>query len=239
MLIAGLVAKITVGGGTILKAIQVVLQLISGNILGALVTLFDVDIIGIITGFGTKIADWWNNNETIKAIGKWFSEEPGKWKRGWLDAWNGIQKGVLNIINGIKGAFNSLISAITGVINKIKSLWNSTLGGKSFSLPQIIGGGTFSIPRLATGAIVSGSTLANIGEDGTEAVLPLEKNTGWMDALATRLAEKINAGGGSASAPVEIKLSNKNFYTRAEMLDFAEQVVQALRIYGVNVSVAY
>ena len=84
-----------------------------------------------------------------------------------------------------------------------------------------------------------GSTLANIGEDGTEAVLPLEKNTGWMDALATRLAEKINAGGGSASAPVEIKLSNKNFYTRSEMLDFAEQVVQALRIYGVNVSVAY
>lgn len=239
MLIAGLVAKITVGGGTILKAIQVVLQLINGNILGALVTLFDVDIIGIIIGFGTKIADWWNNNETIKAIGKWFSEEPGKWKRGWLDAWNGIQKGVLNIINGIKGAFNSLISAITGVINKIKSLWNSTLGGKSFSLPQIIGGGTFSIPKLATGAIVSGSTLANIGEDGTEAVLPLEKNTGWMDALATRLAEKINAGGGSASAPVEIKLSNKNFYTRSEMLDFAEQVVQALRIYGVNVSVAY
>lgn len=260
-LIAGLVAKITVGGGTILKAIMVVLQLVSGNILGALVTLFDVDIIGIITGFGAKIADWWNNNETIKAIGEWFDREPRKWKEGWLDAWNGIKNGLLNIwngikegalgiwngikngvvgvINAIKGAISSLSSLISSVISKIKSLWNSTLGGKSFSLPQIIGGGTFSIPKLATGAIVSGSTLANIGEDGTEAVLPLEKNTGWMDALATRLAEKINAGGGSASAPVEIKLSNKNFYTRSEMLDFAEQVVQALRIYGVNVSVAY
>jgi phage-related protein len=240
MLIAGLVAKITVGGGTILKAIQVVLQLISGNILGALAILFSNQIPGILTGLLEK----------IKEFGNFLSKEPEKWKEGWLNAWNGIKNGLLNIWNGIKGgvlgvintikgAFNGLLSIISSVISKIKSLWNSTIGGKSFSLPQFLGGGTFSIPRLATGAIVSGSTLANIGEDGTEAVLPLEKNTGWMDALATRLAEKINAGGGSASAPVEIKLSNKNFYTRSEMLDFAEQVVQALRIYGVNVSVAY
>ena len=240
MLIAGLVAKITVGGETILKAILVVINLISGNILGALAILFSAQIPGILTGLLEK----------IKEFGNFLSKEPEKWKVGWLNAWNGIKNGLLNIWNGIKGgvlgvintikgAFNGLLSLISSVISKIKSLWNSTIGGKSFALPQFMGGGTFSIPKLATGAIVSGSTLANIGEDGTEAVLPLEKNTGWMDALATRLAEKINAGGGSVSSPVEIKLSNKNFYTRSEMLDFAEQVVQALRIYGVNVSVAY
>lgn len=37
-----------------------------------------------------------------------------------------------------------------------------------------------SIPRLANGGITTGSTLANIGEAGREAVLPLENNTGWM-----------------------------------------------------------
>lgn len=265
-LIAGLVAKITVGGGTILKAIMVVINLISGNILGALTLLFGEQIGAVLADFGKTISDWWSGVEAYwdgvftkldedtaegrealntfftdldKNWNAWITDEKRKWKEGFLDAWNGIKNGILNIVNGIKGAFDSLGKSIENIISKIKSLWNSTIGGKSFALPQFMGGGTFSIPRLATGAIVSGSTLANIGEDGTEAVLPLEKNTGWMDALATRLAEKINAGGGSASAPVEIKLSNKNFYTRSEMLDFAEQVVQALRIYGVNVSVAY
>ena len=44
-----------------------------------------------------------------------------------------------------------------------------------------------SLPRLATGGIVTSSTLANIGEAGREAVLPLENNTEWMDALADRI----------------------------------------------------
>lgn len=48
-----------------------------------------------------------------------------------------------------------------------------------------------SIPRLANGGITTGSTLANIGEAGREAVLPLENNTGWMDDLASKLASKM------------------------------------------------
>lgn len=44
------------------------------------------------------------------------------------------------------------------------------------------------VPMLAKGGIVDGATHAIIGEDGREAVLPLEKNTGWMDELARRLS---------------------------------------------------
>lgn len=40
---------------------------------------------------------------------------------------------------------------------------------------------------LAKGGITQGATQALIGEDGKEAVLPLEKNTGWIDMLASRL----------------------------------------------------
>ena len=50
------------------------------------------------------------------------------------------------------------------------------------------------IPLLATGGITTGATLAMIGESGKEAVLPLEKNTGWMDTLA----EKINSSNGQS-----------------------------------------
>lgn len=45
------------------------------------------------------------------------------------------------------------------------------------------------VPMLAKGGIADGATLAMIGEAGKEAVVPLEKNTGWIDTLA----EKLNA----------------------------------------------
>ena len=45
------------------------------------------------------------------------------------------------------------------------------------------------VPMLAKGGIANGATLTMIGEAGQEAVLPLERNTGWIDTLA----EKLNA----------------------------------------------
>ena len=47
--------------------------------------------------------------------------------------------------------------------------------------------------QMATGGVVRQATAAIIGEDGAEAVVPLEKNTGWIDMLAEKLGGK--AGG--------------------------------------------
>ena len=51
-----------------------------------------------------------------------------------------------------------------------------------------------------TPGIVTASTVANIGEAGREAVLPLDNNTEWMDMLADRI-------GGSRKVPVNINLN--------------------------------
>ena len=48
-----------------------------------------------------------------------------------------------------------------------------------------------SIPRLATGGVVEGSTVANIGEAGAEAVVPLEKNLGWLNKMGGMIANAI------------------------------------------------
>lgn len=45
------------------------------------------------------------------------------------------------------------------------------------------------VPMLAKGGIVDGATLAMIGEDGPEAVIPLRKNTEWLQGLAEQLHE--------------------------------------------------
>ena len=61
-----------------------------------------------------------------------------------------------------------------------------------------IGGGKLGfniplIPKLAKGGIVDKATLAMVGEAGKEAVMPLERNTQWID----QLADKLNAKGGN------------------------------------------
>lgn len=43
------------------------------------------------------------------------------------------------------------------------------------------------VPMLAKGGIVNKATYAMIGENGKEAVMPLEKNTGWIQELAEKL----------------------------------------------------
>ena len=59
--------------------------------------------------------------------------------------------------------------------------------------------------KLATGGVVRRATSAIIGEDGAEAVMPLEKNTGWIDRLASRL----NGGKGG------IIINQTNNYSQA------------------------
>ena len=67
------------------------------------------------------------------------------------------------------------------MFNAVASVWNNTIGKLSFKVPSWvpgIGGKGFDvpdIPMLAEGGIVTGPTLAMIGEAGPEAVIPLSK----------------------------------------------------------------
>lgn len=127
-----------------------------------------------------SIKSWFNSNVSSKFTVSY-----------WSNKFNTIK-------DGAKAAFNGIISvvekAVNGIINKINTLswkipdWVPVYGGDRFGFNFK----TISIPRLADGGIAIGSTLANIGERGREAVLPLDRNTGWMDQLADRLAARMN-----------------------------------------------
>lgn len=47
--------------------------------------------------------------------------------------------------------------------------------------------GEVKLNRLARGGVVDKPMLAEIGEAGKEVVMPLERNTGWIDKLAERI----------------------------------------------------
>ena len=129
----------------------------------------------------------------------------GDWKQMWADAkqiFKDIVNGILSIaetmMNGVIDAINGMIRALNSIHVDIPD-WVPVLGGKSFSinLQEI---GKIPIHRLANGGITTGATLAEIGEAGREAVLPLEQNTGWMDTLAEKIAERMPETGGSIDA---------------------------------------
>jgi hypothetical protein len=106
--------------------------------------------------------------------------------------------------NSVRGFVNSVIQLFESMVNHVVNGLNSLISGFNsigFDLPAFLGGGswhpsiptipTVNLPRLANGGVTTGRTLAEIGEAGREAVLPLENNTGWMDDLASKLASKM------------------------------------------------
>lgn len=169
------ILDIVSGAATILwNTIKTVLNLIQGDWKGAW------DSIKIV--FSTV---WSGIKATMSTIGNFLSQT-------FTNAKNALKK----VWNDILGVFKAPINTIIGWINKLIGAWNAInfkvpkldlgplgdFGGFSVGLPKIA-----QVPMLAKGGVVNQPTLAMIGEKGSEAVVPLENNTGWMDTMSSAL----------------------------------------------------
>jgi hypothetical protein len=94
--------------------------------------------------------------------------------------------GVFSLIySGIKATMGFVADVISApfkaAFRAVAGLWNNTIGKLSFSVPSWVpglGGKGFDVPDipvLGDGGIVTGPTLALIGERGPEAVIPLNR----------------------------------------------------------------
>ena len=149
---------------------------------------------------------WEGIKSVFGGIADWFKD---KFSKAWQKVkdvfstggkvFDGIKDGIVSafktVVNAIIKGINKVIAipfnAINKILDKIQSV--SIAGIEPFKnlvsrlpVPEI--------PLLAKGGVVRRATGAIIGEDGAEAVVPLEHNTKWMDALAERLADKIGGG---------------------------------------------
>lgn len=134
----------------------------------------------MLGAFGTLVGNLWNG---ITAMFGQFAANFGNF-----------------IGNIFKGAINGMISFIENFINTPIDLINGFLGiiNDAFGWigVHIDPISRISLPRLAQGGIVNSATIAMIGEEGQEAVLPLEKNTGnWAGLLAQTLAVEMEEQG--------------------------------------------
>ncbi len=149
-------------------------------------------------GIRTVIRGW---QTTFDGLIKFIT---GVFTANWRQAWEGIRqifKGIFDSLYGIvKVPLNLIIDGINWVIGGLNKLkikipdWVRYVPGLSDLAGKTWGINIKEIPKLARGGIVTAPTLAMIGERGPEAVVPLERNTGWITELANQLAAFISTG---------------------------------------------
>lgn len=156
---------------------------------------------------GAAKSAWEGIKSVFSAVGSFFSSTFQKAYNAVTKVFSKIGSFFSKIWNGIKNTFSklgtsissaiggSVKSGINGVISMIENTINAAIGlingaiGLINKLPGVSVGkiSRLRMPRLAEGGIVDKPTIAQIGENGREAVVPLEKNTGWMNEVADRL----------------------------------------------------
>ncbi len=110
-----------------------------------------------------------------------------------------IQSKLTGIKTALTTPFKNGLNAVIDLVNRMITKINSALKF-SWSAVKVLGkvivpAGSVTlaklptISKLAEGGVTTGPVFSLIGEAGREAVLPLERNTDWMDRLAERLAQ--------------------------------------------------
>lgn len=171
-------------------------------------------ILGALVGaFGDLVGSLW---EHIKQMFGEFAGNFGEFIGGiFKNAINGVLQFIENIINGPIDIINGFIGLI-----------NDAFGFIGVNLGRI---DRISLPRLATGGIALSATTAIIGEQGKEAVLPLENNTdNWAGLLASTLVEQMEEdnlrGGGDIIQYNTIEINNE-----MDAQDIGRVLMQSIR----------
>ena len=168
---------------------------------------------------GAKNA-WEGIKSVFGVVTDWFRDKFSKAWQAVKDVFSTGGKIFDGIKDGIVSAFKTVVNAIIRGLNKVIAIpfnaINKILNG--IRNVDILGFQPFAglwdenplsvpeIPQLAKGGILKKGQVGFLEGDGTEAVIPLEKNTQWIKRIAGELKQEL---GGTANNEV---VNNYNFY---------------------------
>lgn len=139
------------------------------------------------------IMNIWNNfvnlmgaiGEGVKNVFKWVQTPEGTktvLTAGALTAASLLAFGA-TLLSPVPGDEAAAIPLLSKAVVALKTL-GASIG------TAVTGGGMLAATAMAKGGIVPTATYALIGEQGREAVLPLDNHTSWMDMLADRIISR-------------------------------------------------
>ena len=179
----------------------------------------------ISTGLQNLIAAFRDSDKSIldsfadlaRRIGTAWSDIKASFTRGKESIGNGFQNLVSSIktagqhiFDGMTWPFQKAYDWITGFIDKLKKKLNFSWSIPRPKLPHVtfkwdrlkvgdwlnIPIPKFSVDWYAKGGVFDRASLIGVGENGKEAVVPLEKNTGWISKVSSELAAQMAGGSG-------------------------------------------
>lgn len=107
---------------------------------------------------------------------------------------NWVLEKAIGIINGFIDTINGAI----GIINKIPGVEINKID-------------RLEVPKLEKGGVLEKGQVGLLEGNGAEAVVPLERNTKWLDRLATMLTEKLSNSefAGSGEQPIVLQVDGR------------------------------
>lgn len=180
----------------------------------------------VATWFGDLFTNAWENIKS--AFGGFVDFFTGLWDKI-KTTFSDLGTNIASAISGaVKAGINGVISMIENTINGAIRLIN---GGIDLinKIPTVSVGyvSELSLPRLARGAVLNSARAVIAGEDGAEAIVPLEKNKQWIASVAQDMLQALNTQSlkGSVAAATRFGGSNiaGSYGAAGQVINFYQQ----------------
>ncbi len=133
-----------------------------------------------------------NNQDSVNAAASQIATEVQEATR--IDGSGNGYNFMSTLSNGLYEGGQRAIMTVSEVMSEIRR----AAGGYSIetSVTNIVASAKANMPHHAKGGIVTREQVSVVGEDGAEAIVPLERNTEWIDRVAAKV---VNSMGGTVS----------------------------------------
>ena len=151
---------------------------------------------------GAEEAALWIHTNFNEPVQKWFEDTANAIGRAFSDAWNAITQAFANagewfytnVIHPIAEQWGWLLDLFGagGLISEIDAKFQKSKRGVESVARQ-------SIPHLAGGGILARGQIGLLEGNGAEAVVPLDRNEKWINAVARSMSKSVSEHSGGAS----------------------------------------